>query len=97
MKNHNTVQNVLTVNSYTVSRNRVRICTRSLRHLNVKPGERVMVVDRGLGDIEVLPNKKGNYKVEKDGSVRFPAHKFGLNKNKFDSHACNVTTEVLVH
>lgn len=96
MKNHNTVQNVLAVNSYTVSRNRVRICTRSLRHLGVKPGTRVQVMDSGLGDIQVVPAKNGNYKVEKDGSVRFPANKFGLFNKNFGSYACNVTSEVLV-
>jgi hypothetical protein len=95
-KNHVNVLNQIVVDSKTVSRNRVRIPTRSLRHLGVKPGQRVLVFrNEQFGDVEVKVSPKGNYTVERDGSVRFPANKFGVHK-EFVSQADRTSNCVVV-
>ena len=61
------------------SRNRLRIPTAGLRHCGIKPGDRVHVgFDWDTLDIYVEKWDLGKYKVEKNGAVRIPAHKFGL-------------------
>jgi hypothetical protein len=84
MANHFLNSHELTfVAKKTGSRNRVRIPVAGTRHNEIKPGTRVNV--KVLMDgVSIESNKDGNYKVEKDGAVRFPAHKFLLDsKNLF--------------
>lgn len=86
MPNHNLDSNMLNFKTNTGSRNRVRIPVAGTRFTKaIKPGDRVEVgYDLITDSIRVQVNPKGNYKVEKDGAVRFPAHKFALaSKNLF--------------
>jgi hypothetical protein len=79
---------MLNFKTKTGSRNRVRIPVAGTRFTKaIKPGDRVEVgYDLITDSIRVQVNPKGNYKVEKDGAVRFPAHKFNLKpKNIFIS------------
>jgi hypothetical protein len=47
--------------------------------MGIKPGDRVKVSYSFLNcEVTIVSDPKGNYKVEKDGAVRFPADKFGL-------------------
>jgi len=65
--------------SRTGSRNRLRIPVAGAKHTGIEPGSRVMISRSRNGlTVEIVPNPNGNYKVEKDGSVRFSASKFNL-------------------
>jgi hypothetical protein len=86
MANHKLDSNMLNFKTKTGSRNRVRIPVAGTRFTKtIKPGDRVEVgYDLITNSIRVQVNEKGNYKVEKDGAIRFPAHKFNLQpKNIF--------------
>jgi hypothetical protein len=77
--NHKLTAKALIFTSKTGSRNRLRIPVSGVRHLDIRPGDRVNVFyDTTNFQVTVLKNDRGNYKVEKDGAVRFPAHKFAL-------------------
>ena len=78
-RNHTLQSNTLNFLSKTGSRNRLRIPVAGNRHLGIKPGDRVKVsYNLFAGETSIVLDPKGNYKVEKDGAVRFPADKFGL-------------------
>lgn len=63
----------------TGSRNRLRIPVAGAKHTGIQPGSRVMIARSRNGlNVEIVSDPKGNYKVEKDGSVRFPVSKFNL-------------------
>ena len=78
-RNHTVESNTLNFLSKTGSRNRLRIPVAGNRHMGIKPGDRVKVSYSFLNcEVTIVSDPKGNYKVEKDGAVRFPADKFGL-------------------
>ena len=78
--NHTVESQTLNFLSKTGSRNRLRITTGGSRFAGIKPGDRVNISRAGglFSDVEIVVDPKGNYKVEKNGAIRFPAHKFGL-------------------
>ena len=80
MANHNLDSNMLNFKSKTGSRNRIRIPVAGTRFTKgIKAGDRVEVIfDKVTKTVNVKQNPNGNYKVEKDGAIRFPAHKFSL-------------------
>jgi len=85
---------MLNFKTSTASRNRVRIPVAGTRFTQaIKAGDRVQVgYDLITNSIRVVVDPLGNYKVEKDGAIRFPAHKFALKpKNIF------VSAEALDH
>jgi hypothetical protein len=77
--NHKLESRKITYTAKTGSRNRLRIPVQGTRHSEIKPGDRVNVFyNRTLIEVSIVKDPKGNYKVEKDGAIRFPAHKYSL-------------------
>ena len=81
MANHKTTNISINYTTKTGSRERVRIPTLGVFSAGVYAGMRVSVARVGKR-VVITQNPTGNYKVEKNGAVRFPASKFGLNPKK---------------
>lgn len=78
MANHSIESHVLSFNSKTGSRNRVRIPVAGTRFAGqIHPGDRVTIKWDFFG-VVLSPDNNGKYKVEKDGAIRFPAHRYQL-------------------
>lgn len=78
--NHKIDSKCLNLLAKTGSRNRLRIPVCATRFSNaIAPKTRVSVEFSPVTlTVEVKPDPKGRYTVEKDGAVRFPAHLFNL-------------------
>ena len=71
------------------SRTRVRIPTAGTHTSSLQPGDKVFVrIDRKKVNVSRLDpkfykrNAYGHYTVDKDGAIRIPAYRFGLNPKK---------------
>ncbi len=70
------------------SRKRVRVIVDIAGKSGFKPGDKVFVESQTPGVVSVSKSRKQtslyshSYTVEKDGAVRFPAHRFGLSANE---------------
>jgi len=78
--NHKIESKCLNLLSTAGSRNRLRIPVCATRFTGkITPGTRVSVgLSLATMAVEINPDPNGRYKVEKDGAVRFPAHRFNL-------------------
>jgi hypothetical protein len=94
--NHTLKSNTLNFVSKTGSRNRLRIPVAGTRNCNIQPGDRVEVFfDFRNMQVSCIKHADGNYKVERDGAVRFPAHKFGLSADDVYT-ACDKINKTVV-
>ena len=94
-RNHTIQSNTLNFLSKTGSRNRLRIPVAGTRHTGINPGDRVKVSYNLLDcEVKIEVDPKGNYKVEKDGALRFPAHLFNLPSDEIFTSADKITNVV---
>ena len=96
--NHNLDSLSMNYFSKTGSRNRIRIPVAGARHTKFKPGDKV-VVTLSKNSVEVTKAARGQknvYTVEKDGAVRFPAHKFNLPSKNLLLACDNITKAVFI-
>jgi len=85
-RNHKLVADAIVTKSNLVSRQRCRITTKCMRKVGFKPGERVNVQFdsyEGRSVIKVTQNPKGNYKIERDGSLRFSSNRYTVNRSHY--------------
>jgi bifunctional DNA-binding transcriptional regulator/antitoxin component of YhaV-PrlF toxin-antitoxin module len=96
MPNHILAQRSVVYISKTGSRNRIRIPVEGNKKANINPGDRVKVFyDINNICVSIIKDPNGNYKVEKDGAIRFPAHKYSL-KNKDNIISANEITQRVI-
>jgi|694.fasta_scaffold10192_28 hypothetical protein len=99
-RNHKLEADCVVYRSNTVSRSRCRITVNAMRKLGIKPAQRVQVeqtyVD-GVNCIKVTSNPKGNYKVERDGSLRFSSNLFPVRQKGHFTQADNTMNAVVIY
>ena len=77
--NHSVQSKTVNILANTGSRNRLRIPVVGTRFVGIQPGDRVSVkYSTSDYNVDIVLDPNGNYKVEKNGAIRFPAHKFNL-------------------
>jgi hypothetical protein len=96
MPNHTLTQRSVVYIAKTGSRNRIRIPVEGNKNAQINPGDRVKVVyDINNICVSIVKDPHGNYKVEKDGAIRFPAHKYSL-RNKDNIISANAITQKVI-
>lgn len=81
MYNHSLTDINVNFKSKTGSRDRVRVPVMGASAVGINPGDKVLVSRTKKGAKIERNTLYGNYTVEKDGAIRFPAWKFGLKSN----------------
>ncbi len=96
--NHNLDSISVNYFSKSGSRNRIRIPVAGARHTQFKPGDKVRVsLEKNAVYVEKTNKREKNvYTVEKDGAIRFPAHKFGIPSKDVLVLCDNVKKQVIV-
>jgi hypothetical protein len=99
-RNHKLEADAVVYRSNTVSRRRCRITTNAMRKLGFKPAQRVQVEQttlEGRNVIKVSANPRGNYKVERDGSLRFSSNLYPVRQQGHFTQADKTIDAVVIY